>query len=66
MPRREDETYRAAKYGGHPPYCTCVDCTQRRLSRQKRGSGIKTVLITIVVVAVIAVVAYVLFSGSLQ
>lgn len=63
MPR-EDETYRAARYGGHPPYCTCVDCNRRRLERQKKGGGInwKTVVYTVVTVAVVAVVVYLLLK----
>ncbi|MCD6453321.1 MAG: hypothetical protein J7K77_03440, partial [Dehalococcoidales bacterium] len=31
MPKREDETARQVFYGGHPPACTCAECTKRRL-----------------------------------
>lgn len=62
MPR-EDDTYRAARYGGHPPYCTCVDCTRRRLSKQERRRSLKPVVIAVVAVAVIAVVVWALLSG---
>ncbi len=30
MAPREDETYRATRYGGHPPACTCVECCEKR------------------------------------
>jgi hypothetical protein len=60
--KRVDETKRRVFYGGHPPSCTCVKCSRQRLLRQKRGRGIKWVLIAILVIAIIAVVAYVLFS----
>lgn len=33
---REDETFRATRYGGHPPACTCVSCCE------KRRAGIST------------------------
>lgn len=33
MPRREDETARRVFYSDHPPTCTCVVCTRRRLKR---------------------------------
>ena len=36
MPKREDE--RAARL--HPPYCTCVDCTQERLRKIQESSRI--------------------------
>ncbi len=32
MSKREDEYYRQNYYGGHPPACTCVKCTERRLA----------------------------------
>ena len=67
MPR-EDETYRTARYGGHPPYCTCVDCVRlRRQGRRRgRGSGInwRAVINTVVVVVVVAILVYFLVSGS--
>jgi hypothetical protein len=36
MPMREDETLRKELYGGHPPACTCVACTRRRISKMRR------------------------------
>ena len=32
MANREDEYYRQHYYGGHPPACTCVTCTEKRLA----------------------------------
>jgi len=32
LPKREDEYWRQNYYGGHPPACTCVKCTEKRLS----------------------------------
>lgn len=31
MPNREDETQRSYFYNGHPPTCTCYDCTHKKL-----------------------------------
>ncbi len=31
-------TEKDAQRNPHPPYCTCVDCVQRRLQRQQQGS----------------------------
>ncbi|AKG52840.1 hypothetical protein DGWBC_0151 [Dehalogenimonas sp. WBC-2] len=36
---REDETYRATRYGGHPPACTCVACCEKRRAGISTGSG---------------------------
>ncbi len=36
MPKREDETYKSIYYGGHPPACTCGECTDRRLRQLKK------------------------------
>ena len=36
MPKREDETYR--NIHPHPPYCTCWECTQRRLKASRDAS----------------------------
>lgn len=36
MPKREDETFRQIRYGGHPPGCTCAECTERRLKKLKK------------------------------
>jgi len=33
MPKREDDTFRYARYGGHPPGCTCAKCTQLRINK---------------------------------
>ncbi|MGI2336266.1 MAG: hypothetical protein ACRKGH_06460 [Dehalogenimonas sp.] len=33
---REDETYRATRYGGHPPACTCVACCEARREGKPR------------------------------
>jgi len=35
MPKREDDTFRQIRYGGHPPGCTCTECTERRLKKLK-------------------------------
>jgi len=36
MPKREDETFRQIRYGGHPPGCTCAECTEKRLKKLKK------------------------------
>jgi len=36
MPKREDETFRQIRYGGHPPGCTCAECTDKRLGKLKK------------------------------
>jgi len=33
MPKREDDTSRYTRYGGHPPGCTCAQCTQLRINK---------------------------------
>ncbi|MDD2471990.1 MAG: hypothetical protein PHT28_03625 [Dehalococcoidales bacterium] len=37
MANREDEYYRQNYYGGHPPACTCVKCTEQRLADIKKS-----------------------------
>jgi len=37
MPKREDESFRQIRYGGHPPGCTCAECVERRLKRLKKA-----------------------------
>lgn len=37
MANREDEYYRQNYYGGHPPACTCVKCTEKRLAGLKNS-----------------------------
>jgi len=37
MANREDEYYRQHYYGGHPPACTCVTCTEKRLAGIKNS-----------------------------
>ena len=63
MSPREDETYRATRYGGHPPACTCVACCEARRAGKPRykdnssSGGLPVwfwVVIGVVVVAVIA------------
>jgi len=39
MPKREDDTFRSIRYGGHPPGCTCAECTERRLKKLKREAN---------------------------
>jgi hypothetical protein len=34
MPRREDERYRSLS-GNHPAACTCVDCVNKFLNRNR-------------------------------
>ena len=67
MPR-EDETYRAARYGGHPPYCTCVECVRRRRERQLKGGGLninwRAVIYALVALAAVAALILLLVSGS--
>lgn len=36
---REDETFRATRYGGHPPTCTCVECCEKRRAGMSTGGG---------------------------
>ena len=65
MPR-EDETYRAARYGGHPPYCTCVECVRKRRERQHEGGDLninwRSVIYSVVALAVVAALIYLLVS----
>ncbi|MBN1369977.1 MAG: hypothetical protein JW954_07070 [Dehalococcoidaceae bacterium] len=55
MSKREDEYYRQNYYGGHPPACTCVKCTQKRLAglKHERGSD-KNWLYTLMVVCLVS------------
>ena len=39
MSPREDETFRATRYGGHPPACTCVACCEKRRAGISTGTG---------------------------
>ncbi len=60
---REDETFRATRYGGHPPACTCVACCEKRRAgistgyrEDKTSSGAPAwfwVVIGIVVIALV-------------
>ncbi len=64
MPR-EDETYRRVRYGGHPPACTCADCTRRRLSRG-RGRGVaRGVWISAVIIVAMLLFALLVFRSGL-
>ena len=38
---REDETFRATRYGGHPPACTCVACCEKRRAGMSTGGRTK-------------------------
>ncbi len=65
MPR-EDETYRVARYGGHPPYCTCVGCARKRRERQLKGGGFyinwRGMIYALVAIVVVAALIYLLVS----
>ena len=37
--KRHDDTQRRIHYGGHPPACTCVKCTERRSGPANRTIG---------------------------
>ena len=60
---REDETFRATRYGGHPPACTCVGCCEKRRAgistgykEEKAGSGAPVWFWAVIVIVVIALV----------
>jgi|GEM_PF-865586 len=55
MSKREDEYYRQNYYGGHPPACTCVKCTRKRLAGLKRErSSEKTWLYILMAVCLVS------------
>ncbi len=63
MTPREDETFRATRYGGHPPACTCVACCEKRragistgYSEEKARGGTPVWFWAIIVIVVIALV----------
>jgi len=54
MPKREDEYWANT----HPPYCTCVDCTRRRLARggaRRRSTNPGCTVTGIIIALVIAI-----------
>jgi hypothetical protein len=69
MAKREDEYYRQEYYGGHPPACTCVKCTRRRLAGIERGrSAEKTWLLVLLAVCLVSAgwTVWLLASGSVR
>ncbi|AQU03760.1 MAG: hypothetical protein LLF82_000558 [Dehalococcoides mccartyi] len=65
MPR-EDDTYRNAMYNGHPPACTCVDCTRRRLAGNARRKSVERSLFSWIIIGavVLVIIMFVLWWGS--
>jgi len=69
MANREDEYYRQNYYGGHPPACTCVKCTEKRLAGLKSsrsGEKIWLVAVTGTSLAVALWMVYLLIATSLD
>lgn len=62
MTPREDDTFRATRYGGHPPACTCVACCEKRRAgistgtRSREGSGTPAWFWAIIIIVVAAIV----------
>ncbi len=69
MSKREDEYYRRNYYGGHPPACTCVECTERRLEKLDKGHSLdKLWLIALVITCLVAItiLAWLLLTSTIK
>jgi len=53
-------------YNGHPPACTCVDCTRRRLAGNARRKSVERSLFSWIIIGavVLVIIMFVLWWGS--
>ncbi|MDD5604712.1 MAG: hypothetical protein GX602_07055 [Dehalococcoidales bacterium] len=69
MANREDEFYRQNYYGGHPPTCTCVKCTEKRLARAANTRSAESFwLVTLIGISICAAIwmVYLVIRGSID
>ncbi|MDD5486740.1 MAG: hypothetical protein PHW65_04230 [Dehalococcoidales bacterium] len=64
MAKREDEFWRENYYGGHPPACTCVKCTEKRLAGLKATQNTETIWLFILMGAAVLSAGWLIYLAA--